>query len=1325
MSNQEILEVIDEGKVQSSDNDVEPAEPVSASLVEIVEEISPNQAQTADFKQPSQTKNSSHSSAIFMFPQHKVQPSQTDHRKPLAKLKQNSARVYPSSSKSKIFTRVSIPGKHRLFNTSHAGTNWRKFLLTRTFTPLEHNTLRENALQISNKLNVRDKERKRINQMERNQASYRDILETFISRMGLNVSSDLHPKTRAPERWSHPRPSKTVLLNKGNTNLPPKKASMQRTSNQRGGYTNFYSARKSTSLSANSLQSPIVIKGVPLVKEEKTSPLEPGVLDSLSDKKFLKSKKNSTSKRGKKYVNNSPNSRILNSSLRDKDAQFLHNIVTGRDKSGLGTHPKSQVSPLSSGVNSTQSRGTTPQLKENKSQDKSRNVVIGRDKSRLGTLSKSQLQVSPLNTSVNNTKTKAIKPQLKKSQNQDNNRNIAIGLSKSGLGTRPKGQVSPLSTSVNNTQTKGTMTQLKKNKSQHKSGNIVEGRDKSGLGTRPNGQVSPLNISTSVNNTQTKLNKSQHKNRNIATGRDKSGLGARPKGQVHISPLRTSVNNTQSKGTTTQLKEKNIVTARDKSRLGTRPKGQISPLSTSGNNLAQTKLNKSQHRDKNKNIVTGRAKSKLGTSPKGQISPLGASVNNTQTKLNKSQHRDKNRNIVTGRDKSGLETRPQGQVSPLSTSVNNTQSKGTTTELKENKSQHKNKTIVTGRDKSRLGTRPKVQISPLGASVNTTQTKLNKSQHRDKNRNIVTGRDKSGLETRPEGQVSPLNTSVNNTKTNTTTTQPTQINETQDKSGNIRDYPKNETYDKHLVNRIKSGRHNSLLAHARKNATHLNSTKLSINTNGTFTLSVDSNSSLRHFSDLINFFNSFNSASDKKPTSNISTGGNISNKFKNGTRNGITSENLLKLLDFARNKKTSGNHTSKRLELTKGHTHSDHHPIADEIRKQLQMSIYRGWNKASKGRRLGSNKLPTSSYSSIKSELTNLHDAMPLKGNDSLKKSKEDDFELGVLRMMKNVSQKELLKLEEDIVHALSSAKLWNLTQQHKNQNPGEQYQISPEKIKYKKIIRNRQHNKQEDLSEKQLNYQHQLNKQGQKLVTLKHRNPKFGQHQNQTHTQRKNKQKDQQIKDSNNEKALHQHELEFESEQSHLQQTNRTRHYLKENNLSHSLESTTTVQNCSLLVSVNTTKNFLNYGCNQTHNKLSPQNNGSKDFLSHSANTSQAKTGALIKNAHAALHNATSVQSTLARHSSARKITRNNTLPLRTGNGTVVAKPGFNVAKDADDTKNISVQLDRDLSQEPVNTESIPEGKTGSGIVELTEFVDQGKLGENVFYSWYRVLTI
>ena len=1088
MSYQETFEVIDEDNVQSSDNDIGPAEPVSASLVEIVEENSPNQVQNNDFKQPLQTKNSLHSSTIFIFPQHKEHTLQTGHRKTLVKLKQKSARHYPSSSRSKIFTRVSIPGKHQIFNTSHAGANWTKLLLSRKFTSLKHKTFKESALQLSNNINVTDEARKRINQTERYQASSRDILEAFISRMGLKVGSELQPepspRVEVPERLSHPRPPKTVLLKKENTNLPPKKASLQWTSYQRGGYQNFYSARKPTSLSTNSLKSPTVITGVPLKKKEKTSPLEPEVFHSSPDKIFPNSIKNSTSNGGKNYVNNRPNLRILTSPLRDKDAHFLDN-----NKSLLQTHLKSQAAPLSPSVNNTQTKATTSQLKENKSQDKNRTIVAGRDKP--------------------------------------------------GLETHPKSQVSPLSPGVNNTQTKATTQQQKNNNSQDKSRNIVIGRVTSGLSTRPKGQVSPL--SPSVNNTGTKATKQQQKK-------------------------------------------------------------------------------------------------------------------------NKSQ--DKNRNIVIGREKSALGTRSKSQASTTSTSV-----------------------------------------SSIKTNITTTQLKNNKTQ--DNSSDIITGRDKSGLGTRPTSKVSSLSPSANNTKRNTTTTQ-FKNNKTQDKSGNIRDHPKIEISEKHLVNHIKNGQsHNLVLTHARKNASHLNSTKLSIETTGTFTSLLDSNISMKHFSDLINFFNSFNSSSEKNPTSNNSTKGN-------SHVNPIVSQNLLKFLDFVHTKKTSGNYTSKRLELGEGHAHSDHNSIADQIKNQLKMSIYRGWNKASKGRRLGSKKLPTSSHPSVKSKLNNLHDTTRLRGNDSFAKSKGDNFELSVLQMMKNVSQKELLKLEGDIVNALSSAKLWNLQQRHENQNPGQQHQISPEKTKDKQLI-HRQHNKQENLSKKQLNYQQQLNKQ---LQMLKHSNSKLGQQQNQTERKRKGKQTKQQIEESNNGTKLHQHELKFESEQSHLQQNNHESHHLKKKNMSHSLESTTTVQNCSLLVSVNTTKKSPNYGCNQTHNKLSPKNNGRKDIFSRFSNTSQRKTGGLIKSADT-LHNAASVQSPLAHHSSARKITENNSLPLRTGDGTFVTIPGFNVAKDVDDTKNISIQLDRDSAQEPVNTESISEGTAGSGIVELTEFVDQGKLRENVSYKY------
>ena len=1048
LSNEEVLEVIDEDNVQSFNNDIAPAEPVSDSLVEVVEENSANQAQT---------ESSSLSSAFFTIPRHKVQALQTGYNKPLAKLKQKSVRVHPFSSKSKIFTRVSIPGKHRLFDTYYDGTSWRKLLLSRKYKSLNYNAFRKSALQLSNNTNVTDEARKRINEMERNQASSRDILDAFIFRMGLNVTSDLHRKPSlhigVPERPSRPYSSKNVLLDNGNTHL----------------------------------QSPTVIKGVPLEKrKQKTSPLK--VFDNLSYIKFLKNRKNSTSKGKHKYENNSTNLKILNSSLSDRDSHFLDHDGTGRDKLGLGTRPKIHESQLSASVNNTQTKAKTPQLKEYKSQvNNSGNIVTGRDKS--------------------------------------------------GLGTRPKIHESQLSASVNNTQTKAKTPQLKEYKSQdhNNSGNIVAGRDKYGLGTRPKSQGSPL--SPSVNNTQTK---------------------------------------------TTTTREKN------------------------------------------------------------------------------SKSQDRSRNIVTGREKFGLETRHRSQVSPLTTSVNSSKKNTTTSQLKNKKSQDKSRNIaVNGHDKSGHGTRHKIQVSPLGPSVNNKETKATPPNLKNEN--------------------------------------------SEDKSGNIRDYPKMEPNNKNVLNHSKSGGHNLTLVHSReKNATYLNSTKLSIKTNRTLTLSVDSKTTLKHFSDLINFFNSLNSSSGAKLTTNSGIGGNrhVSNKFKNNTRNHTISENLLRFLDFVHIKKTGENYTSKSLGLEKGHTHSNHDSIADQIRKQLQMSIYRGWNRASKGRRFGYKKLPTSSNASVKTILTHSNDTRRLESNDSLKDSKGDTFELNVLQMIKNVSQKELLKLEGDIVNALRSARLWNLPKQHDKQNLGQQHRISSEKMtsKHRQII-NRQHDKQEDVSEKKLIYQQQF---------IQHHNLKVGQQQNQTHTKKKYNQTNQQIEDTRNGTTLHQHK--FAPEQQHPQQTYHPKQHLKKNNMSHSMESTIAVQNCNSSVSVNTTKKYLNYGCDQTHNKLSLHNKGSKDLFSHSFNTSHIKTGELIKSAHT-LHNAAPVQPPLARHSSTIKITRNNTWPSRIGDGTTVTKPVFNVVKDVDDTRNVSVQLDRDSGQEPVNAESISEGTTGSGVVELTEYVDQGKL--------------
>ncbi|KAL9981062.1 hypothetical protein ACROYT_G009719 [Oculina patagonica] len=878
--NEETVEVVDEDKVQFSYTDIGPAEPVSASLVEIVEENGPNLPQKDGFsKRPSETRNSSLSSRISKFPQHKVDSLQTRHRKPRVKFKkQKSATGRPFSSKSKIVTRVSIPGKHRLFNISQFWSNWMKLLnSSRKSSSLRHNTYGGSTFQLNNKINPSDEARKRINQMERNQASSSDVLDTFISRMGLNRSpnADYIPSLGkgVSKGISHRLPVKNGLLSKENTDFAPKRVSLERISTNK---TNVIAGKPAVSESS---QAPSVTKGVPLEKKEKAVQLEPEVFKGLSDIKLLNSKKHITSK--------------------------------GRQENG-NTHTKTKILSSTSSVS---------------------------------------------------------------------------------------------------------------NKVGHSFGDTVSGRDE--------------------------------------------------------SEPRKKTNKTRE--------------------------SQISPQRLALNKVAQSNTTRSQWLKNNKSL-----------------------------------------------GKSG-----------------------------------------TSRVSSRTGSN-----------------------------------------------------------------------------------------DKNLLNHSKNGSHILAL---------VNNTKLSTKPKDAFLLPLNSSIS-KHFNDLIKFLNSLESSSSKKTSKNTNMQGNS------------TSKKLLKFLDSIQIRKPNANFTSNIQGMAEGHNHSNHDSIAEENRKRIQLSIYKGWNEANKGKKL--------------------HHAMRFGTNDSSKKSKGNTFDLNVLQMIKNVSKKELLKLEGDIIKMLSSARLLNLSQQNGIQNPGQQHQISLEKLEEQHPqVFNRHHDKQDHLSEEQLNYHHQqqLHKQTQQQDMFQHRNLNVGQQQKENPTQgRKNQTNQQQIKDDQNGTTLRQYELE-RSGQSHLQETNQSRHFLTKMNMSNSTNSTTTVQNCTSLLPVNS--RHLNYRCYQTYNRNSTAlKNGSKVSFEHSSNTSQADSGTFNQtDFHVnTSHNFTFVTSPSVYHKSARKMTRlKNTSPFRTGNSTVVKRPSFNASsKEIDDIRNISIQLDRDSSQK-VDDESIPEGKLGSGVVELTEFVDQVPDKENPITRW------
>ena len=844
------MEVVDEDKVQSFDADIGPAQPVSDSLVEIVQENESNTPQKSSIsKRPLESRVSLPSLETFKFTEHKVHALQSHHRKPRVKLKPKFATGRPSPSKTNIFTRVSIPGKHMLFNISHSWSKLLKLLSSRKFSPLRTRyAYGGSALQLSDNVNAKHEGKKRNNQMERNQASSRDVLDAFVSRMGLNGNGSY----------------------KGDAGLSPRKDSLQRIATNR---TNSITG-KPTRVSDSSGE-PTVRKGVPLEKKEKTIQVEPEVFNSLSDKKALNGKK--------------------------------HLKLKGRQENGQTSN-----------------------------------------------------------------KTKSLSDSF-----------------------------------VSN--------------------NVGSSSDV------------------------------------IGSGRVESGSGKK-------------IDKTQS---------------------------QISQQS-----LPQT-------------------------------------------------------NKVTQPNTTGTPSLDKGGTSPVS------------------------------------------------------------SQSR------------------------------------------TRANDT-----NLLSHRKNESH----------------------NLTVVNNTKLSIQTKSAFALPLNPNAS-KHFSELINFFNSFESSSSKKlPT----------------IKGNSTSQKLLRFLDLIHIRKSNATYTRKRLGMTEAQNHSNQGSTAEQNRKRLQMSIYRGWNAVGKVNRPGTNKSLALANSPVKNRHADPNHAMGFETNHSLKKSKGNTFELDVLQMMKNVSEKELLELEGEIKDMLSSARLLNLSRKNGRQSIGLQQRISLKKLEEKhQQALNRQHGKQDHLSGERLNFKkqqtQQLLKQTQKPDMFQHRNLKVGRQQNQTQIQKtKNKKDKEQIQDNDIGTAFGHHQLEQESEQSYLQETNQSRHFLKKMNLSLSTNSTT-VQNCTSRLPV--TNKRIGYGCYQT--------NGSTVFLLNSSSTLEADTDTLNKTGFHknSSHNLTFITSPLVYHTSTRKTTKLKTIsPARNVSSGTVKSTSFNASEEMYDIRNISIHLDRDTYQK-MDDESIYEGKLDSGVEEITELVDQGKL--------------
>lgn len=632
------------------------------------------------------------------------------------------------------------------------------------------------------------------------------------------------------------------------------------------------------------------------------------------------------------------------------------------------------------------------------------------------------------------------------------------------------------------------------------------------------------------------------------------------------------------------------------------------------------------------------------------------------------------------------------------------------------------------------------------------------------------------------------------------------------KSGNGRDLPKIKPNDKIPIAHRNSTRDGHVLSllHHEINATFLNNTKLSIKHKAAYAFPLDSKIT-KHFHDLISFFNSFNSSSIKNVTTNTTVqqrNWNFTNGAKIKMRHRIMVESLHRILGFIRNRKRPrANYTGKLLGLKKEQTHSNHSFISEHGTKRLQMSIYKGWNevnkrKGFKGTIKGS---PLPNLSMMSNHASSNH-TVPLLPNNDLKNSTKDTFDKNLLQLMRNASQKELLKLEGDIINALSFARLWNLSQPNEKQGPQQHHGISfnsdknSEKYQQKMNGNNykQEHHKQEEpkyqhhkqqqlqnssentFEETQLQmmrnasqrellelendiikalshskllnvskpnvkqrpgrqdqigfkekdeinqqisrtgndkqdhhfkeeqkHKHRQNDFQQQQQQHHHRQPNVALHQNKTQTQKTQTERVQ-IKDNNITITLHKHQEE-QSSQSGLQEANQSRYHLK--NKSHSMDGTTRVENCTSTILNNTTTKHLGYKCYQTKTNLSSHKNKSEDSFPHSHNTSYPNTA--ISNKTQLYTNSTPISvfipSSLGEHSPSRKMSGNKTSYFVTGNNANLTRPSFEEVEEKEGTKNILIHFDED-SPRDMSTQSISEGKLGSGVLEMTEFVDQGK---------------
>ena len=478
------------------------------------------------------------------------------------------------------------------------------------------------------------------------------------------------------------------------------------------------------------------------------------------------------------------------------------------------------------------------------------------------------------------------------------------------------------------------------------------------------------------------------------------------------------------------------------------------------------------------------------------------------------------------------------------------------------------------------------------------------------------------------------------------------------KSGTGVDLLKIKPKDKFLManHNVTRGKHVSwpIDVHQGRNDTSLNNTKLK----GNFTFPINP-AAKKHFDDLIKFFNSFNSSSNETSTEYSKLqqrlGKNFTSEAKVKMRHRIMEESLHKILKFIRQRKRPHpNGTGEEQEWKTEEPHLKHNLLLENETRLLE----KGWSKIIKSKGFGSVK-----GSPLINSHPRLNHTKSWSTNNNLRISAGNTSDENLLQLMQNASQKELLRLEEDIINALSFARSWNLSKPNKNERPQQQYGTNFHHTEYSKKHQHRVHSD---------NYRQEHHKQGEPATKQKTQKKQLPKHL---------------------ENTLEQTQLQI------MRNASRKELLKLENDIINAL-------NHARLINVTHPNE------KQSLRKLNHINMTDKDELEKQDfhfKEGERPNSVILPPA------------PKMKYSPSRKISDTKASHFAIGDKAYHKRPSFVEVEVQDGTRNLPVHFDKD-SPLNMDIESAAEGKLGSGVLEMTEFVDQGKLWEYLIFQNNRI---